>query len=49
MSEPYFTNDHIRVYLGESIKILDEFIAEGRHFDLLLTDPPCRCPCFDWR
>lgn len=40
MTTPYFTNDHLTVFCGNSVDILDEFIAQGRRFDLLLTDPP---------
>lgn len=40
MFSPYFTNNHLEVFLGNSLEILDRFAEEGRHFDLLLTDPP---------
>lgn len=40
MSEPFYKNGNMSVFCGDSLKILDEFISEGRHFDLLLTDTP---------
>ena len=30
MTTPYFTNDHLTVFCGNSVEILDEFIAQGK-------------------
>lgn len=37
---PYFQNSRVTLYCGNSLEVLAALEAEGRHFDLLLTDPP---------
>lgn len=38
--KPYFQNSRVTLYCGNSLEVLAALEAEGRHFDLLLTDPP---------
>ena len=38
--KPIYTLDRVEIYCGNSLEILKQFKAEGRHFDLLLTDTP---------
>ena len=40
MRSPYFESPRVTLYCGDSREVLAEMEAEGKHFDLLLTDPP---------
>lgn len=40
MRKPFYENERVTVYCGNSLEVLAELAEEGRHFDLLLTDPP---------
>lgn len=38
--KPYFQNDSVVLYHGDSLEVLDDLCADGMRWDLLLTDPP---------
>lgn len=40
MRKPFFENNRVALYCGDSLEVLDELAAEGKRFDLFLTDPP---------
>ena len=40
MRSPFYTNDHVTVYCGDSLEVLNEMEEAGMKFDLFLTDPP---------
>lgn len=40
MIKPFFESERVVVYCGDSLQVLSELEAEGKKFDLLLTDPP---------
>lgn len=37
---PYYTSSHVRLFLGDSLKIVKALKERGERFDLLITDPP---------
>lgn len=38
--KPYFQNNRVTLYCGDSREVLAFLQSQGEHFDLLLTDPP---------
>lgn len=38
--KPFYQNARITLYCGDSLEVLASLMADGIHFDLMLTDPP---------
>lgn len=48
MSEPYYADDSVTLYLGDCREIVPELVGGGLHVDAVITDPPYGETGLDW-